>query len=461
MKSMKLSAVVFGLAATAAMAQSADIEWEAVGETAPAEQAAAPAEQAAAPADTAAAAAAPADTAAAAAAPADTAAVAAAPADTAAAAAAPADTAAVAAADSAAAPAAEPVAEAKGPEFKISGEAEADAYILGYGENHRAIHSFSSTFDLNFDVKFNDKWSAFVGLEADDVTADPEVRFNGAYVQYQNSLLAFKIGDMTYAEGAFNYYRYDDPAEAAAGMKENNMRGVELDIVGIQLAIGLSTDAYTIAAPFAVNADEAAYFVHLAYDLNVAGQTLRPYVQYKGYDLGDVNRLRAGLDVNLSVFNDLFKLHAVYGFFDDQVAKSNPKISHTVLAEPTISKGKFSVTGAFFYAFLTDKMGNASWIDVPERLFVYAEPAVQFTESLKVGVMGEYHTNTLDNNNDNNEFAYLGPKVYFTPTEFIDMDFFAAAILPMGDGDGTGTLLNYTEDDNFLFDFGAEVIFKF
>jgi hypothetical protein len=41
------------------------------------------------------------------------------------------------------------------------------------------------------------------------------------------------------------------------------------------------------------------------------------------------------------------------------------------------------------------------------------------------------------------------------------MQMFGAIVLPLGDGDGTGTVINYKEDDEFLFDMGAEVIFSF
>lgn len=456
MKSMKLSAIVLGLVAAGVFAEPEAAAAPAA-EAQQAEAAAAPATEATQTDSAATAAAAPA--------------------------AAPAAVVDTSKADSAAAPAAAPVATAvdtsiseytpletivseKGPEYKVSGFVDLEADVMNYNADRRFAHSFASTFDLNFDIKFTDNWSAFVGIEADGAEAYPDFYLNGAYVQYQNSLLGVKIGDMTYSEGAFNYYRYDDATYYAAGMKEQSLRGVELDIVGVQAAIGFSANENTLFIKGdSRDQDVFAFFTHLAYDLEFAGQRIRPYVHYKGYDLDDANdhwynQFRAGLFMEFSIMNLLY-IHTGYGFADDVMGAAKPVVSHTFLIEPTLTKGAFSLTGSVFYALLADNPDRASEIDVPERFYIYAEPAMQFLDQLKVGVMGEYHTNTLDSDNDNNEFAYIGPKIYFNPNKFISMQMFGAIVLPLGDGDGTGTVINYKEDDEFLFDMGAEVIFSF
>ena len=112
----------------------------------------------------------------------------------------------IAAAAFLAAPALAQEAEAasKGPEVKFSGEVEFDAYTGDVINEDIKSHEYASTFDLNVDVKFNEKWSASVQLEADGETTEPAAIYNGAFVQYtHNDKFAVKFGDLTFSEGAF------------------------------------------------------------------------------------------------------------------------------------------------------------------------------------------------------------------------------------------------------------------
>ena len=68
-------------------------------------------------------------------------------------------------------------------EVKYNGEVEFDAYTGNVWAEDDLNHSYASTFDLNFEVKFNEKWPAFVRLEADGETTAPASIYNGAYIQ--------------------------------------------------------------------------------------------------------------------------------------------------------------------------------------------------------------------------------------------------------------------------------------
>jgi hypothetical protein len=130
--------------------------------------------------------------------------------------------------------------EQKGPEFNISGKAEFDAYANAQtGDNQKINHSYASTIDVDFNVKFNKNWSAFAEIEADGDDEAPHVTYKKAYVQYnRGDNFTLRVGDLTFSEGAFSFYNYDDAGIYAAGMREHDIRGLDLQLYGLQFGVG-------------------------------------------------------------------------------------------------------------------------------------------------------------------------------------------------------------------------------
>ena len=364
----------------------------------------------------------------------------------------------------------------KAMEFKISGQAEFDTYVNWKNDSERDFyHDFWSTVDLDFQVKFNDKWSAQVEIEADGEGTSPDVHYNGAFVQYQkNDNFAIKFGDMTYSEGAFNYYGYDDPAVNAAGMVEHDVRGIEFDLYGLQLAFGLTRSGtdfscshqYYDANTNPIPAERAckSYDVHAAYQFDLAGQTLRPFVHYQNWQIEDENEFHAGLDAALEF--GPFAIHAVYGLHKDNITKSNPKFTHAFLAEPTFKVANVTVKGGFFYALLDDNLEKATIHDteIPEYMFAYGEGIIKFNDAFALGAVGELHTNSLDDDTDLGTLNF-GLRSYFTPVDGLDVTGFLMAVLPMGDDwekdghEAAVSTIDYGEDLNLKF--GVEAVFSF
>ena len=344
-------------------------------------------------------------------------------------------------------------------EVKYNGEVEFDAYTGNVWAEDDLNHSYASTFDLNFEVKFNEKWSAFVGLEADDETTDPAAIYNGAYVQYQPAdFFAVKLGDLTFSEGAFvAYYDYDDPADNAAGMKEHDIRGLEIDLAGFILGFGFGRGDNDWAD------DEGAkvYDVHAAYEFDYAGQHLRPYVDYKSFQTTQHNELHAGVEAGLSLGG--FGFRAVYGFHADYLGDDGDVVegqdwtstAHAFLVEPTFEVGMFDVKTTAFYAIVDrgDAAEDASDLDngeIPEYFFVYAEPAFKLAEFIKVGIPVEYHTHTLDDNDKTAATFDVGGRIYITPVENLEITAFGMVDVAVRDN----------KDDDALR-FGLETVYSF
>lgn len=344
-------------------------------------------------------------------------------------------------------------------EVKYGGEVEFDAYTGDVLNDADLNHSYASTFDLNFEIQFNEKWSAFVGLEADDETTDPASVYNGAYIQYQPAeFFAVKAGDLTFSEGAFNaYYDYDDPADNAAGMKEHDIRGLEIDLAGFILGFGFGRGDND----WADDNGGKVYDIHAAYEFDYAGQHLRPYVDYKSYQQSQHNELHAGVEAGLSIggfaFRAVYGFHADYLMDDGDVVKDQDWTStaHTILAEPTFELGMFEIKTTAFYAIIDrgDAIEDASDLDngeIPEYFFLYAEPALKLAEFIKLGIPVEYHTHTLDDDDETAATFDVGGRVYISPVENLEITAFGMVDLAIQDN----------EDDTALR-FGVETVFSF
>lgn len=344
-------------------------------------------------------------------------------------------------------------------EVKYNGEVEFDAYTGNVWAEDDLNHSYASTFDLNFEVKFNEKWSAFVGLEADGETTDPAAIYNGAYVQYQPAdFFAVKLGDLTFSEGAFvAYYDYDDPADNAAGMKEHDIRGLEIDLAGFILGVGFGRGDND----WADEEGAKVYDVHAAYEFDYAGQHLRPYVDYKSFQTTQHNELHAGVEAGLSLGG--FGFRAVYGFHADYLGDDGDVVegqdwtstAHAFLVEPTFEVGMFDIKTTAFYAIVDrgDAAEDASDLDngeIPEYFFVYAEPAFKLAEFIKVGIPVEYHTHTLDDNDKTAATFDVGGRIYITPVENLEITAFGMVDVAVRDN----------KDDDALR-FGLETVYSF
>lgn len=334
-------------------------------------------------------------------------------------------------------------AEVKDPQFSVAGEVEFEGNahfkqvdprdeVKNNRETNKAFHDYSSTFGLVFSVKFNEKWSAEAGIKADDDNSSPGFAYDGAFIQYQvNDNIALKAGDFTYSEGALRYYDYDDPGDAAFGMTERNIRGLEIDAYGLLVGFGWGRDDDDCIAD--ENGEElgcTSYDVHLAYELALGNHTIRPFVNYQSYQLKNGNRLRAGVTANL-VFGDAMNVQVAYGLLADALKEDEPKMSHAFALEPEFNFGKLTVKGSAFYAYKADEEDVPTEIEVPEYMFAYVEPIFAINDQLSVGVQGEYHTMST-NKDDELAQVFVGSKAYLNPTENLSLEAYVRACIPVG-----------------------------
>ena len=89
-------------------------------------------------------------------------------------------------------------------------------------------------------------------------------------------------------------------------------------------------------------------------------------------------------------------------------------------------------------------------LDGPEYFFVYGEPSVRFSDAFAMGLPLEYHTRTLQKDDDVSTFD-VGLRAYATPVDGLEITGFAMFDIPVGDDAGDDTALR----------FGLETVFAF
>jgi hypothetical protein len=363
--------------------------------------------------------------------------------------------------------------EKKGPEFKVSGKAEFDAYAhASTAQDQRIYHSYASTIDVDFNVKFNENWSAFAEIEADGNSEDPFVTYKKAYIQYnRGDNFTLRVGDLTFSEGAFSFYNYDDAGIYAAGMREHDIRGLDMQLYGFQFGLGFGRGSNDFSCSKNISCYGEAnksYDIHLAYQFDIAGQSFRPFFHYKSWQTKDENELHAGLHTDLLL--GPFDIHAVYGLHADRMKKSYPNATHALLAEPTLNLGRVLIKTGIFFAFFDDDMDKATIhesgdaYEIPEYKFAYGEIDFKATDIFTAGFVGEWHTNTIDNTKELGSVNF-GPRLYFSPVENLNMTGFIKVVVPVGDDwkkdehDKWVSTTDYGKDASFYF--GLETVFNF
>ena len=181
----------------------------------------------------------------------------------------------------------------------------------------------------------------------------------------------------------------------------------------------------------------------------------------------------------------MYGFHADYLLDDEDVFPNTDLTStaHAILAEPAFDVAMFQIKTAIFFAIISERdypnvaqqtadaqadndpednnpapapAGvNRGWAEVtgeiPEYFFVYAEPALKVGGFMKFGIPVEFHTNTLDSDNDDNTKTIdVGGRLYLTPVENLDITAFGMVDIPVGDN-----------DDDVGLRFGAETVFNF
>ena len=238
-----------------------------------------------------------------------------------------------------------------------------------------------------------------------------EFNFDGVELRWDITHdIGLVFGDLTYSAGAFNYYYWRDPARYAVIVREQDLRGVGLEVGNEKYGSG---KIYFGASEN--NEHSAALFATYSYPvLNHVDEhfVLTPSVDWVfGKDMGRSHTYVFGLeaDYTKSLENMNYGVYFVWG-----IHPYKGKGVNSFLLEPSFNYAFFNLGASFFYA-ITDKKYDADvQIFTEDQLMFAVEPSFIIHKKFSMGVGYEYHNKDMEKEDD--DYHYLGLNLYLYPT---------------------------------------------
>lgn len=347
------------------------------------------------------------------------------------------------------------------PEVSFSGYLDADGWADFTGKYYT-----NTELDLGLTVKFSDAVSAHVyatangaySTFADDsgfvrpsgVGSVPAgygvpnerwltMNFDGFDITYASPIGTFAVGDIVYQYGKFNYYIYKRKSMVT---RESFSRGIKYSVGNDKftqdLQIGIADlDFYTADVNGASNITlSESQSVGVFYGIRGSSQL----------DFKEGTNFFAGLGYKGS-FGDAFSLKLDVGY--NSIAGEERTSLTTILVEPTLSLGSFTVAAtAFFGIDDVDSVNVATdHLGIGEEMLFYLEPGYTFNDNFGVGLPLEYHEFNLDIEDDAQ--FWVVPTFYIYPIENVQWWLWGQMVVPTA------------EDADLGWGFGSEIIVTF
>lgn len=327
------------------------------------------------------------------------------------------------------------------PELSYSGYLDADVWSDLAGNFYS-----NSELDLGLTFQFSDKVSAnlYITMLSGGIPAGygansdrwASADFDGFDVTYESAYGTFSVGDLVYQFGGFNYYFYKrlsmiTPESFTRGIQYSNTFGPVTQTFLVGAAdLDANTGDILGTSEVALGEEQAVTAVY-----GVRGSALE--------DFGSGFDIQAGLQYTGS-FGEMLSMKADVGYLG--IAGEERSNVITLLAEPSVSMGQFSVAGSFYYMMdsdsINDQIALASALvgEDPEYLFglgdemfAYVEPGYSFNDVIAAGLPLEYHAGLLDDEDDNS--FWVVPTLYVYPTDGVEWWIWGQVVVPQGEGD--------------------------
>jgi hypothetical protein len=341
------------------------------------------------------------------------------------------------------------------PEISFSGYLDADVWV-----DLRGSYFTNSELDLGLSLQFNPKISAHVYTTVNSVYSLSgqgqipagaglpserwiEVHFDGFDITWESKIGTFKVGDLVYQYGKFNYYFY----------KRLSMITKESFTRGLSYGLGNEKIRQEITAGVADVGDNVADLHGLTgVNLN-ENHSLELYYGMRGSSLEEIS---SGTDFfagahYLGSIGDYLSVKADVGY--TSIGGTDRGNVLSLLLEPSLTFNRFSLafTGyALFDPDSVNELADDPLFGIADELMFYVEPGYSFNEKFAAGLPLEYHGADLENKDDNAFWAV--PTFYIYPAENIQWWLWGQVVGPLSDG---------VKGKDLLYGIGSEIIVEF
>jgi hypothetical protein len=216
------------------------------------------------------------------------------------------------------------------------------------------------------------------------------------------------MGDLFYSAGGTSYYAFSSIDHYSAILPLRGLRGVGFHAADGKVYFG---------SP--LNEKDHGILTYLTYDVPVINKIRESLVVSPVADLfisgsPRAHRLTFGTEFDYSKTTDNVN-YGVYGAWS-WLRLGEDSSTHTLLVEPSMVVGMFSLGAVGYYAFQANK--NADPLNqayMPEQNFVVLEPGLQFHRLFAMGIPLEYHDKNVAASKD--EYYRGGLAFYLYPTQ--------------------------------------------
>jgi hypothetical protein len=332
----------------------------------------------------------------------------------------------------------------------VSFSGTVDADMAADVVDGKTVFQSNHEIDLTTNVKFTDK----VSLQLYTTMAVGRVPYGAGAVENRFSPMLFDgvaltilndngssliVGDLVLTEARPSYYYYKRLSSAFSS-PEYYSRGVQFDMAGFTVAAGASdmptgmvdTDGDGIPD----DTESKGLNTYLAYTFEKEGLKVKPF--FNGLtDQSDIS-YDVGVSTNVAMGDHSVKGTVAY------LADPDMDGTTTILVEPFLGFGAFSLAATAYYAVLGD---NATPSPLGEEAFYYVEPGYTISDMFAAGLPLEYHTNAKD---VDDETIWVVPTFYVYPTTDVQWWIWGGVVIDAAD-----------QGNDPAYSFGSEIIASF